>query len=397
VYGDADAYVALYDAQAVRLHAYCWSLVGDRAAAAVHEVFAAAAYPDVMRRDAARDARAGLPPGGIWLFRRARAECLRRGPVTVISGRDPLLRAAARLRADQREALVLAADFAPADVAHVLAMPPARVVQLVTAARSRLERATLNLLLADPATARHEDIIGAFEKGTLGTLLARRAPAPPSGLREAVMDTFARERAPLVVISPPTKPAPDRDGAKARPAARHARAAAPVIGVAAACAAAVVGAVAAGATLDFDASPAGGGKGALAPSTVEYGRQGQAGQPAQGGQAARPGGGETSAPEVAPTASAAPRPIETGPGEAPYPASSNAPAAESSPADSQSPEASRQASSDPSQAADTERPSPSPSRSERPSPSESPSGGLLDDLPILGDVVGGVLSSPSGG
>jgi hypothetical protein len=397
VYGDADAYVALYDAQAVRLHAYCWSLVGDRAAAAaVHGVFAAAAYPDVTRRDAGRAApRAWLPPNDIWLYRRARAECLRRGPVTVISGRDPLLRAAARLRADQREALVLAADFGPSDVSRVLAVPPAKAVQLVTAARSRLEQATLNLLLADPATARHEDIIGAFEMGALGTLLARRAPAPPNGLREAVMDTFARERAPLVVVSPPAKPAPEKDGAKSRPAARHARAAAPVIGAAAACAAAVVGAVAAGATLDFDASPAGGGRGALAPSTVEHGQQSQVGQPAApGGQAARPGGGEASVPDVIPTNSAAPRPIETAPGEPPSPASSNAPAAESqAPAGTRSPEASRQGSSAPSQDAETEQPSPSPSQPEEPAPSERPSGGLLDDLPILGDV----LSSPADG
>ena len=406
MYGDADAYVALYDAQAGRLHAYCWSLVGDQAAATVHDVFAAAVYPDVMagdagRRDAARPR--GLPPSDIWLYRRARAECLRRGPVTVISGRDPLLRAAARLRGDQREALVLAADLAAVDVARVLAVPPAKAAQVVTAARARLEQATLNLLLADPATARHEDIIGAFEKGALGTLLARRAPAPPAGLRDAVMDTFARDRAPLVVISPQAKPAAAGNGGhKNRPAARHARAAAPVIGVAAACAAAVVGVVAAGATLDFDASPAGGGKGALAPNSAEHGSQGQSGQ--GGGQAAPPGSGETPVVDVTPTASAAARPVETAPGEPPSPASSDAPAAQSpAPAETQSPMAARQDSSD-QPAADTDSPSPSPSHSETESKSPSPEpsqsrsdDGLLPELPILGRVLSDSLSATTGG
>jgi hypothetical protein len=407
VHGDADTYVALYDAQAVRLHAYCWSLVGDRAAATVHEVFAAAARPEVLRPNAGRrDAsRPAMPPSEIRLYHRARAECLRRGPVTVISGRDPLLRAAARLRADQREALVLAADFAPVDVARVLAVPPEKAIQLVTAARTRLEQATLNVLLADPAMAAHEDIIGAFEKGALGTLLARRAPAPPTGLRQAIIDTLARERAPLVVISGPAKPAQSAAGPKGRPAARHARAAAPVIGVAAACAAAVVGAVAAGAALDFDGTPAGGGQGALAPSSAEHGRQSQAGQPGppgQTGQGARPGSGESPNAGVTPT-SAAPRPAVTTPGEAPAPASSNSSADETSSAfGGRSPNADRQSSSAPSaSAADRETPSPSPSGSQSASPSPTPSGtppesppdDLLSGLPILGKAVSDALSS----
>src|SRR5919198_350643 len=121
VRADAEAYVALYDTQAVRLHAYCWSLIGDQAASAVRDVFTAAAHPYLTGRDAKRQEAA--TPGRLWLYRQARAECLGRGPVTVIAGRDPLLRAAARLRADQREVLVLAADLPPAYIARVLRLP----------------------------------------------------------------------------------------------------------------------------------------------------------------------------------------------------------------------------------------------------------------------------------
>jgi DNA-directed RNA polymerase specialized sigma24 family protein len=393
VQGDAEAYVALYDAQAVRLHAYCWSLVGDKAAAAVRDVFTAAAYPAATRQDADRRnaSRPGLPPSNVWLYRRARSECLRRGPVTVISGRDPLLRAAARLRADQREALVLAADFTPHDVARVLAMPPARVMQLLTDARARLEQAALSLLLADPATARHEDIIGAFEKGALGTLLARRAPAPPRELREVVVNTFARERAPLVVISPQAQQTQGADGQKFRP--RHAKVAAPVIGVAAACAAAVVGAMAAGATLDFDTSNGSGGNGALAPSSAG---QSPGGQGAQSGGGGQPSISESPAADVTPTTSAEPRPIQTEPGQPPSPESSTSPPSGLLPPSLQSPGgSSQQTAPDPSEPADSDTPSPPESSSPSETPSASPSGGgggLLDDLPILGRVVGSLSS-----
>jgi hypothetical protein len=399
VRADAEAYMALYDKQAVRLHAYCWTLVGDQAASTVRDVFTAAAHPSPAGRDSRR--REATMPGRLWLYRQARAECLRRGPVTVIAGRDPLLRGAARLRADQREILVLAADLPPAGVARVLSMPADRAIQLVTAARARLEQAVLKVLLADPATATHEDVIAAFERGALGALLARRAPAPPPGLRAAVIGTMTRhQHTPLVVISPAAKAATQGDAPKGRPAGRHARAAAPVIGAAAACAAAVIGAIAAGTTLNFDASPAGGdGHGALAPSTAEHGRS--------AGSTAAPGAGET--PIVSPTDSAAPRTVERAPGDAPSPSSSStAPApdggdtAGGSPSQvpetpaptGSSPTAPPPSSpSDPSSPADPSDSTPPDSESPSDDPSQSPPGGLLPLIPrLLGDTVSTVTS-----
>ena len=398
---DAEAYVALYDTQAVRLHAYCWTLVGDQAAAAVRDVFTAAAHPPPAGRDSRR--REATPPGRLWLYRQARAECLRRGPVTVISGRDPLLRAAARLRADQREILVLAADLPPAGVARVLGMPPGRAIQLVTAARARLEQAVLKVLLADPATATHEDVIAAFERGALGTLLARRAPAPPPGLRAAVIGTMTRhQHTPLVVISPAAKAAGGGDAPKGRPAGRHARAAAPVIGAAAACAAAVIGVIAAGTTLNFDASPTGGdGHGALAPSTAEHGRSAES--------AAPPDSGETPVNVVTPTESAAPRTIERVPDDAPSPtataADPSAPDADAagSGSSSQVPDSrptggsptapSPSSPSDPSSPADPSDSTPPDSGSPSGEPSGSPSGGLLPLIPrLLDDTVSSLTS-----
>lgn len=406
---DAEAYVALYDTQAARLHAYCWTLVGDQAASAVRDVFTAAAQPYLTDRDPRRrDGRdAAATPGRLWLYRQSRSECLRRGPVTVIAGRDPLLRGAARLRADQREVLVLAADLPPAGVASVLGVPPERAIQLVTAARTRLEQAVLKVLLADPATATHEDVIAAFEKGALGALLARRAPAPPPGLRAAVIGTMTRhQHTPLVVISPPAKDGQDgadsKDGdQKARQVGRHARAAAPVIGVAAACAAAVVGAIAAGTTLNFNATPAGGdghGHGALAPSTAEHSKS---------GQAAAPGSGQSPVDEVSPTGSASPRPIVRGPNEAPSPtATTSAPDPSSSggAADAGSPSQVPSSSGDSGSSSPTgiapsspSDPSTSPgsggSGSPSGDPSSSPPGGLLPDLPLLPKVLGDTVNS----
>jgi hypothetical protein len=400
VRADAEAYVALYDSQAVRLHSYCWSLVGDQAASAVRDVFTAAAHPYLTGRDARRR-EAAATPGRLWLYRQARAECLRRGPVTVMAGRDPLLRGAARLRADQREVLVLAADLPPAGLARVLGVTPDRAIHLVTAARARLEQAVLKVLLADPATATHEDVIAAFERGALGALLARRAPAPPPGLRAAVIGTMTRhQHTPLVVISPPAKAAQDGAEPKGRQTGRHARVT-PMIGAAAACAAAVVGAIAAGTTLNFNASPAGGdGHGALAPSTAEHARS---------GQAAAPGSGESPIDEVSPTGSADPRPIGHTRGDA------QSPSASTSAADPSTSDGAASAGS-PSQVPDSPDPSagspvaPAPSSPSAPSgstppgskppgtpPSSSPPDGLLPGLPLIPNILGNAVSSVTGG
>jgi DNA-directed RNA polymerase specialized sigma24 family protein len=411
VRADAEAYVALYDSQAVRLHAYCWSLVGDQAAAAVRDVFTAAAHPYMAGRTTERRQAA---PGRLWLYRQARAECLRRGPVTVTPGRDPLLRAANRLRADQREVLVLAADLPPAGIAHVLGVTPDRAVQLYTAARTRLEQAVLKVLLANPATATHEDVIGAFERGALGALLARRAPAPPPGLRAALIGNVTRHReTPLVVISPPAKAThgrthdeahDDDHGAapKGRQAGRHARVAAPVIGVAAACAAAVVGALAAGGTLNFDASPAGGGEGhgAMPQSTAEHARS---------GQAAAPGSGRSPVDEVSPTGSATPRPLHRAPGDVPSPAASGSPTDPPTPSGTSSPDSPDQiaaapepAAGSPSESTPSSPSAPPDSSSPDPqspsaTPSASPPGNLLPGLPLLPKVLGDAIASVTGG
>jgi DNA-directed RNA polymerase specialized sigma24 family protein len=400
VHAGAEAFVALYDTQAKRLHAYCWSLVGDQAAAAVRDVFTAAAHPYMTGRTARRDPGPDL----LWLYRQARAECLRRGPVTVIPGRDPLLRAAARLRADQREVLVLAADLPPAGIAQVLGVTSAKAIQSFTDARARLEQAVLKVLLADPATATHEDVIAAFERGALGSLLARRAPAPPPGLRASVIGTVTRHRdAPLVVISPAAKPAAaDGDAPKGRTGGRHARVAAPVIGAAAACAAAVVGALAAGTTLNFDVTPAGGGgHGAMAPGRTAH---------PDSGPVAAPGGGQTPVGEVSPTGSAAPRPIERSPGDAPSPAASTSPADPSAPPQAASPDESPGPSGGSPGASTPSSPStPStpvaPSTPSDPSPPDSgspsgdpsdPPGGLLPSLPLLPTLLGGTVGAVTG-
>jgi hypothetical protein len=388
VHGDPDAFAALYDAHAARLHAYCWSLVGDQAPVAVRDVFAAAAYPGGMRGP---DMPGRTPEGGlsaVWFYGRARAECLRRGLVTVISGRDPLLRAAARLRADQREVLVLAADLPLAHIARVLCLPPATTGQLVHAARARFEQAVLDALLADPATATHEDIIGAFETGTLGRLLVRRAPAPPRALRDHVVGLAARRMAQLVVISPQSKPAPEDEAPKGP---RHARVTAPAIGIAAASVAVIVGAVAAG-TAHHETSSAGGGQRALGPTSTGQ----QQPQPSVGGSLANPGNpGDQTVPspaDTSPTTSAT-EPVGGTSAEAPSPASSD-----SSGVDPSSPSASTPDSQSPSSSGDdsdqqgSSSGSPSGGAS---SPSENqPSSSPSDDdslLPDLPSIIGGIL------
>ncbi|GAA4240444.1 hypothetical protein GCM10022254_65080 [Actinomadura meridiana] len=206
---------SLYDAHADRLYVYCWSLVGDqRAAAAVGDTFTAAVHH---------------PPRGdrvLWLYSLARTACSEHGafaggpagsvgPTNAVDGRraplfagavscegttphtprngpDPLLRAAANLRADHREVLLLWAGewLEPHDIALVLGIAPDTVAQLLNAARTRLERAVLELLMrgaSEPGLDQFP-LITAFEKGRLPQLLARRAPSrAPAGLRERVL------------------------------------------------------------------------------------------------------------------------------------------------------------------------------------------------------------------
>ncbi|TDC57582.1 hypothetical protein E1281_04520 [Actinomadura sp. KC345] len=212
---------SLYDAHADRLYAYCWSLVGDQlAAAAVGDAFTAA-----VRQ----------PPRGdsvLWLYSLARSACTERGAFAghldgrggmLFAGSDPLLRAAGALRPDHREVLLLWASewLEPHDIARVLGIAPDTVVQLLDAARIRLERSVLEILMRGTTEARH-DLITAFEKKRLPRLLADRAPArAPGWLRDRVLAACEDEAvrplpsvtvpSPLVVIGP-DRPHPGRRG-----------------------------------------------------------------------------------------------------------------------------------------------------------------------------------------
>ncbi|WP_165964132.1 sigma-70 family RNA polymerase sigma factor, partial [Actinomadura sp. KC216] len=199
---------SLYDAHADRLYAYCWSLVGDRlASAGVGDTFTAAVHH---------------PPRGdrvLWLYSLARTACAERGAFTgtgprggpggapLFSGSDPLLRAAAGLRTDHREVLLLWAGewLEPHDIALVLGIAPDTVAQLLNAARTRLERSVLDTLMRGTSEPRL-DLISAFEKGRLPQLLARRAPSgAPAWLRERVLAACEEEAArPLPSIVTPS-------------------------------------------------------------------------------------------------------------------------------------------------------------------------------------------------
>ncbi|QKW34593.1 hypothetical protein HUT06_11595 [Actinomadura sp. NAK00032] len=196
---------SLYDAHADRLYAYCWSLVGDqRAAAALGDTFSAAVHQ---------------PPRGdrvLWLYSLSRTACADRGAFTgelatqggmLFADPDPLLRAAAGLRADHREVLLLWAGewLEPHDIARVLGIAPDTVVQLLGASRARLERAVLDLLMRGTTEPRL-DLISAFEKGRLPQLLARRAPArAPAWLRDRVLAACEEEATrPLPSVAAPS-------------------------------------------------------------------------------------------------------------------------------------------------------------------------------------------------
>ncbi|GLZ05382.1 hypothetical protein Acsp03_28480 [Actinomadura sp. NBRC 104412] len=254
---------ALYDAHAHRLYAHCWSLLGDEGAAdAVRDAFAEA----VRHR----------PQGEtvLWLHGVSRSVCAKRGaferqrrPLFTRAGDDPLMRAAAALPADHREALLLAAGewLDVRDIARVFRISPGRVRELLHAARTGLERGVLEALMRGGGTASpYLDVIEAFEKGRLPHLLARRAPGlAPRGLREVILgDSTKVTQSPLVVIDPNTPDVPFDDGREGRDEARRRRWAA-VRGAGAV--AGVAASVAAGLMMTWP-SPEGDGVNALAPT-----------------------------------------------------------------------------------------------------------------------------------
>jgi DNA-directed RNA polymerase specialized sigma24 family protein len=200
----------LYDAHAARLHAYCWSLVGDHAAEALQDTFATAGRLGAPRGDA-------VP----WLYALARAACFRHGAREQAFGSrddpDPLRRAASLLRIEHREVLVLSAGewLDTRGIARLLGLAPGTVLDLIQAARSELERAVLDTLLHEPMTTRRDDVITAFEKGELPQLLAGRAPAqPPTVLRAQVLADAN------VAVPEPYPPAVEDPGTLADPEVR---------------------------------------------------------------------------------------------------------------------------------------------------------------------------------
>ncbi|QXJ24744.1 hypothetical protein AGRA3207_006134 [Actinomadura graeca] len=319
---------SLYDAHSARLYAYCWSLVGDaEAASAVGDTFAAAVHQ---------------PPRGdsvLWLYSLARTACAGRGApghmpdraphgrqtphgrhtpdgrgAPLFTGTDPLLRAAAGLRSDHREVLLLWAGewLEPYDIARVLGIAPDTVAQLLHAARTRLERAVLDTLMRG---APHHDLITAFEKGTLPRLLAERAPSrPPAWLRDRVLAACEEEAvrplpsvaapSPLIVIGPGTGARHDRGSGLSKGAGA-------VAGLAAS-AAAVLGLLATWPT-------AKGGSAASLMPTASTGRTEQASTGASGTGGLPPGltGAERGTHPGAPATAAGgdtPQPAGTSPG-----------------------------------------------------------------------------------
>ncbi len=118
------------------------------------------------------------PPRGdrvLWLYSLSRTACAERGAFTgelsadgrtLFADADPLLRVAAGLRSDHREVLLLWAGewLEPHDIARVLGIAPDTVAQLLGAARTRLERAVLDILMRGTVQPQL-DMIAAFEKG----------------------------------------------------------------------------------------------------------------------------------------------------------------------------------------------------------------------------------------
>jgi DNA-directed RNA polymerase specialized sigma24 family protein len=160
--GDPVLFGRLYDEHAERLYTYCRAMAGDEAAAALRDAFTAATRTPGPGEDGPR----------IWLYGLVRAECQRRdpppGPTTA-----PLERAAARLRREHREVLVLAASLETADVARVLGVATDTAQMLHEMARRRLAQAARAVVGADATGRLHELVTRAYE--------------PPPGLRDQVL------------------------------------------------------------------------------------------------------------------------------------------------------------------------------------------------------------------
>jgi DNA-directed RNA polymerase specialized sigma24 family protein len=382
VHGDPET---LYDAHAPRLYSYCWSLVGDEAPEALKDTFMAAA-------------RLGPPRGDevLWLYALARSACMRRGALDRVHcdahDADPLRRAAAGLRADHREVLLLSAGVwleAP-DIARLIGLAPDTVRQLIQAARSRLERAVLDTLLHRPIVARQDELIAAFERGRLPMLLARRVPAePPAALRADVL--AAAERAlpattgPLPVTTPGTSPlivVDPRHARKSDGTARRRVKGAAELGAIAACAAAAAGLIVAW------GSPNGKSGGGSLSAPVPHVDDGSGNPQAPSGTTP---GGPDAAP-VAPTATPFTTEVTDVPSDRPAGPGTDAgaPSAPSTGGGATDP-------SGPGQGEQVEPPPSSPSTPSSPKPSKPSLGGTVGDtVDTVGDTVGGVIGGVGG-
>ncbi|MCW2941510.1 MAG: polymerase, sigma-24 subunit, subfamily [Actinomycetia bacterium] len=243
----------LYDTYAGRLHAYCWSLLGEDAPGALHETFVTATRNGPPHRDTL-----------VWLYGLARTECVRRGALDrgfETRDADPLRRAAGRLRADHREVLVLSAGgwLEEPEIAQLLGIATDTTRQLIRTAHKRLERAVIDTLLPGPVLPEYDDVLAAFEGGTLDRLFAQRAPIrPPPELRSQVL-AACLEQSPLPF--PGTTPLVVIDPRVGRPVRRRGRRLA-VVGVAA------MAAAAAGVFLTLPASDSVGRNNVLVPTAA---------------------------------------------------------------------------------------------------------------------------------
>ncbi|MFB9799733.1 RNA polymerase sigma factor, partial [Streptomonospora salina] len=206
-------YDRCYDLFAARIYRYCWSLLGpggsgsepDRAAAALHETFLAAA----QRIDALRDDR----EFAAWLFALARTAARRRG----FSPRSPYAQLAT---AEAEQAAVhLSLRMAPSNrellelyLRHGLPAPLiARVLGLDAETAAELCR-TAVLRAADHLTRYalapdHTDGLGP-DRGVRAVLADFEPPGPPPALREQVLEdcasplAAARRRAAAEAVDP---------------------------------------------------------------------------------------------------------------------------------------------------------------------------------------------------
>jgi DNA-directed RNA polymerase specialized sigma24 family protein len=185
--GDPDAFGDLWDRYALRIFGYAYLMVGDEAAEAVCETFAAAS-----RRSP--DADASAADVELWLFGLVRTECLLRPPDSGVGESEPMRRAVARLRPEHREALALTgvARLRAEQVASVLKVAPDTAAQIVATARERLEQAVSSILATGgPTPEEAETIVAAVRAGTSAALMSVVVPPVPLGLRERALAAAA--------------------------------------------------------------------------------------------------------------------------------------------------------------------------------------------------------------